>query len=124
MELIQGKAFDVERAFYGRSELRVRECRFDGPADGESAFKECRDIAAERCYFNLRYPFWHDRGLRLDSCELTEKCRAALWYSEDVVITGSALHGIKALRECADVTVRDCDIISPEFGWSVRGITM
>ena len=38
MELIQGKAFDVERAFYGRSELRVRECRFDGPADGESAF--------------------------------------------------------------------------------------
>ena len=124
MELIQGKAFDVERAFYGRSELRVRECRFDGPADGESAFKECRDIAAERCYFNLRYPFWHDRGLRLDSCELTEKCRAALWYSEDVVITGSALHGIKALRECADVTVRDCGIISPEFGWSVRGMTM
>ena len=124
MELIQGKAFDVERAFYGRSELRVRECRFDGSADGESAFKECRDVAAERCYFNLRYPFWHDRGLRLDSCELTEKCRAALWYSEDVVITGSALHGIKALRECADVTVRDCGIISPEFGWSVRGMTM
>lgn len=40
------------------------------------------------------------------------------------MITGSALHGIKALRECADVTVRDCDIISPEFGWSVRGMTM
>lgn len=34
------------------------------------------------------------------------------------------MHGIKALRECADVTIEDSDIISPEFGWSVRGITM
>lgn len=34
------------------------------------------------------------------------------------------MYGIKALRECADVKISDCDIISPEFGWSVRGIEM
>ena len=34
------------------------------------------------------------------------------------------LHGIKALRECGQVTMRGCDIVSPEFGWSVQGIEM
>ncbi len=38
--------------------------------------------------------------------------------------TDTKLHGIKALRECADVKMRGCDIVSPEFGWSVRDIEM
>ena len=59
MQIIQDKTFDQERALYGSRELTVTSCRFDGPADGESAFKECRDIRVCDCYFNLRYPFWH-----------------------------------------------------------------
>lgn len=102
----------------------MKNCRFDGPADGESAFKEGRDISVEGCFFNLRYPFWHDTGLKIVNSEMTEKCRAALWYSHRVEISGTKLYGIKALRECTSVSMRDCDIISPEFGWSVRGLTM
>ena len=75
-------------------------------------------------FFNLRYPFWHDKGLKISKCEMTELCRAALWYSEDVTITDSKLHGIKALRECGNVTMGGCDVISAEFGWSTRGIAM
>lgn len=37
-------------------------------------------------------------------------------------IADTKLHGIKALREYSDVLVQGCDIVSPEFGWSVRGI--
>ena len=55
---------------------------------------------------------------------MTQACRAALWYSDHVEITDTKLHGIKALRECSDVVIRNCDIISPEFGWSTRGIRM
>ena len=55
---------------------------------------------------------------------MTEACRAALWYTEDAEITDTKMHGIKALRECANVRIKGCDIISPEFGWSVRGINM
>lgn len=124
MLTIINQTFDEERAFYGSQNLKAENCRFDGPADGESAFKESRNIVAQDCFFNLRYPFWHDRGLEISGSELTSKCRAALWYSEDVQITDTKLHGIKALRECADVRIRSCDIISPEFGWSVRGIDM
>lgn len=124
MQVIENQTFDMERALYGSDGVLVRNCSFDGPADGESAFKEGQNIETEHCFFNLRYPFWHDHGLKITDSEMTEACRAALWYSDHVEITDSKLHGIKALRECSDVLIRNCDIISPEFGWSVRGICM
>ncbi|MBD5130863.1 MAG: DUF3737 family protein [Ruminococcaceae bacterium] len=124
MKTISNQTFDEERALYGERGIIVRDCRFDGPADGESAFKECRDVTAENCFLNLRYPFWHDDNLKISHSEMTELCRAALWYSRGIEITDTRLHGIKALRECENVVMRDCDIISPEFGWSVNGIEM
>ena len=124
MEAIQNQKFDAERALYGAEEIRVIDCAFDGPADGESAFKEGREIEVQNCFFNLRYPFWHDHGLVIRDSEMTELCRAALWYSDHIKIAGSKLHGIKALRECSDVLLSNCDILSPEFGWSVHGIQM
>lgn len=123
-QIIENQTFDQERALYGSRDVTVRRCAFDGPADGESAFKECAQITAEDCFFNLRYPFWHVRGLAIRRCELTELCRAALWYSEDGVIEDSKLHGIKALRECDRMELRECDIISPEFGWSARRVKL
>ncbi len=124
MQTITGQIFDEERALYGSRNIETVNCRFDGPADGESAFKESSDIRVRECFFNLRYPFWHDRGLKISDSEMTEACRAALWYSEDVEIINTKLHGIKALRECANVRIEGCDILSPEFGWSVRDIHM
>ena len=116
--------FDEERALYGTNGACVLSCRFDGPADGESALKESRDIEVKDCYFNLRYPFWHDTNVQIQGSEMTGACRAALWYSNDIRILDTKMHGIKALRECADVTIEGCDIVSPEFGWSVKNITM
>ncbi|MBD5393121.1 MAG: DUF3737 family protein [Lachnospiraceae bacterium] len=124
MKVIEDQTFDMERALYGSDGILVKNCSFDGPADGESAFKEGRDIETEHCFFNLRYPFWHDHGLRITESEMTSNCRAALWYSDHIEIADSKLHGIKALRECSDVLIKNCDIISPEFGWSVCGIRM
>ena len=124
MRIIENKTFDMERALYGSNDILVRNCAFDGPADGESAMKEGANIRAESCYFNLRYPFWHDSGLVITDSEMTELCRAALWYSDRVQIKSTKLHGIKALRECSEVLIQNCDIDSPEFGWSVRGIHM
>lgn len=124
MKTIENQTFDMERALYGSRDVEVKNCRFDGPADGESAFKECDNVRADHCFFNLRYPFWHDHGLRITDSEMTELCRAALWYTDHVEIVNTKMHGIKALRECAQAVVKGCDIISPEFGWSVRGIGM
>lgn len=124
MKTITGQTFDEERALYGSEQIEAVNCRFDGPADGESAFKESSEIIARDCYFNLRYPFWHNQGLKIEGGEMTELCRAAIWYSEDIEINNLKMHGIKALRECANVKFSGCNIISPEFGWSVSGIEM
>lgn len=124
MNIIENQTFDHERALYGQSDIKVINCRFEGKADGESAFKECRNAEAEGCEFHLRYPFWHDDGLKITKSNMYDTCRAALWYSEHIDISECRLHGIKALRECSDIKIENCDIISPEFGWSVDGLTM
>ena len=122
--IIENKTFDKEREFYESNGVTLRSCTFEGPADCESAFKESRNVTVEDCLWKLRYPFWHDDGIRIPDTELTDKCRAALWYSKDIEIKGSKLHGIKALRECFDAEIIDSSIISPEFGWSVKGLKM
>ncbi len=63
--VVQDQTFDQERALYGSNGIDVISCRFDGPADGESALKESRDIDVRNSFFNLRYPFWHDTDLRI-----------------------------------------------------------
>lgn len=124
MKLIKDQTFDEERALYGSDNIALEHCIFDGPADGESALKECRNVQVEHCFFNLRYPFWHDETLKISDSEMSEFCRAALWYSADIIITNSRLHGIKTLRECERIELRSCDVISPEFGWSVHDMVM
>ena len=59
MKLIEDQRFGEERALYHMQEAHLRNCRFEGAEDGESALKESRHIVAERCYFDLRYPFCH-----------------------------------------------------------------
>lgn len=117
MKIYENLTFDAERALYGERNIMTRECVFDGPADGESAFKEASNVVAEGCFFNLRYPFWHCDGVKIVDSEMTENCRAALWYSKDIELFSSRLHGIKAVRECERAYISNCDVISPEFGW-------
>ena len=121
---MEGRRFGEERALYESCGVWLKNCTFDGEEDGESALKESCDILAEDTLCNLRYPFWHDTRLELRRCELTPLCRAALWYTEDVLITDCRLHGIKALRECKNVKMENCDISSAEFGWSTAGLSM
>lgn len=124
MKIVEKQTLDEERALYGSKGIIINDCSFDGPADGESAVKESSDIQVNRCFFNLRYPFWHVHGLEIHDSEMTSLCRAALWYTDHVTVTDTKMHGIKAFRECSDVAIRGCDIMSPEFGWSVKNIEM
>lgn len=121
---ITGKTYDEERALYGVHDTCAVNCRFDGPADGESAFKETRNICADSCEFNLRYPFWHTHTFEIKNSSMSGTCRAALWYSSDGTVTNSKLHGIKCLRESKNVLISDSSIDSEEFGWRCDGINI
>lgn len=122
--IYENKIYDEERALYGLDGAEVKNCTFAGPADGESALKECRNIKVEDCLFELRYPFWHVDDAEVKNATMTSTCRAALWYDSDISIKNSKLHGIKALRECNGVLLDGCDIDSEEFGWRSTGVTI
>lgn len=122
MQSYKNLTLDQERALYGVRNARVENCIFDGPADGESALKESRNIDVRHCRFALRYPLWHCENGTLAHCTLSQTCRAALWYDRRMDISSSRLGGIKALRECDNIRLSDCDIESDEFGWFCRGL--
>ena len=116
------QTFDEERALYHLEHARVERCRFEGPADGESALKEARDVDVADCSFSLRYPLWHTLGFSLTRCRMDEKTRAALWYATDGEIVDCHLGGVKALRECRRIRLTGTTVESPEFGWNCREV--
>jgi hypothetical protein len=124
MEIIKDQQFDQERALYHLCDARVEDCVFAGPADGESALKEARNVLLERCRFSLRYPLWHVEGFSLRQCSMDELTRAAIWYAKDATIDRSLLGGIKAVRECSNFDITNSTIVSQEFGWKSSGIRL
>lgn len=121
---ISDKQFDEERALYNLTDSDVVNCIFAGPADGESVLKESRNVNIRNCQFSLRYPLWHVKKFEMSDSSMDELTRAAIWYADNGVITNCTLGGIKAVRECNNISVSDCKIISPEFGWKSKKITL
>lgn len=121
---IKGQRFDQERALYNAQQTDIVDCVFAGPADGESVLKEARDITLKRCAFSLRYPLWHVQGFTMENSTMDELTRAAIWYAENGRIADCTLGGVKAVRECRDIALERCNVVSPEFGWKSRGISL
>lgn len=122
--LIENQTYDAERALYNLTHGDVRHCTFAGPADGESALKEARDVHVDDCHFALRYPLWHAEEFTLSHSTLTDTCRAPLWYAKNGKLSDCHVEGVKCLRECDHITLTGCTIVSPEFGWKCRDITV
>ncbi len=123
-QIIRAKQFDEERALYNLKNADVVDCVFAGPADGESALKESRDVNVQNCSFSLRYPLWHVEKFKLDKSVMDELTRAAIWYAKGGMITDSTLNGIKAVRECEDIALKGCTVNSQEFGWKSARICL
>lgn len=112
--------FDEERALYAVSDALIKNCTFDGPADGESALKETSNIQVQNCFMNLRYPFWHVTNGCVSGTDLTENCRAAFWYDKNLEISDCKMMGIKAIRECEAVSLKNTVVNSSEFIWKSK----
>ncbi len=119
---IINQVFDEERALYHLENGEVADCTFAGPKDGESALKEARNVRLLNCSFSLRYPLWHAKGYTLLHSSMDEKTRAPIWYAENGEIQDCTIHGVKCLRECQNTTLRQCKVVSPEFGWRCRNV--
>lgn len=120
---VENARFGQERALYGQRDLLVRNCVFEGEEDGESALKECRNIAVEGSVFRLRYPLWHGTDVTFSESRMEDGARAPVWYTKRGVFEKSEFSCVKLFRECGDIFVKDCKIVSPEAGWHCAGMT-
>ena len=123
-ELITNQTFDAERSLYALKNADVTACVFAGPADGESALKECRGVKVHNCSFSLRYPLWHAKDFLLSDSHMDTLTRAPMWYTELGTLRHCRIEGVKAVRECRDTLIEGCVISSPEFGWKCHKINI
>ncbi len=79
---IANQTFDEERALYNLQNASVSDCVFAGPADGESALKEARNVFLQNCSFSLRYPLWHAKQFHLADSSMDILTRAPIWYEK------------------------------------------
>lgn len=121
---IEGMTFDEERALYHAQNTDIEDCTFAGPQDGESVLKEAADISLLQCRFSLRYPLWHVKGFDMRESTMDEATRAPIWYARQGLIESCRIDGVKAVRECDDITLRSSTIKSTEFGWKSRKIVL
>ena len=124
MKKIINQTYDEERALYASDGVICEDCTFAGPADGESAFKESKNLTVRRCDFQLRYPFWHDTHAVVEDSVFASTCRAPFWYTDDVTLKDCRMESVKAFRECKHVILENCNITSEEFGWRCSDVTI
>lgn len=124
MTSIVNQQFQAERSLYNLKDAEVINCRFAGPEDGESPLKEARNTLVSGCTFALRYPFWHDRDIRIVDCLLEEPTRAPLWYCSGLDICNTEIYSVKSLRECSGITIKDSKFYSEEFMWRCKDVVI
>lgn len=120
MEIIRNQQFEGERPLYRTADLRLENVRI---GKGESALKECADIEAYRCEFDGKYPFWCVNRFKISDCVFRPGARAAIWYSQGMVMTDTLVEAPKMFREMDSIELRRVKLVdAQETMWHCRGI--
>ena len=121
-EEIKGQVYDEERSLYNLKDTNVYDCKFSGEKDGESPFKEARNIKADKCHFDLRYAFWHVTNGEIVNSTFSNTARAPFWYDELIKVSGIDSKSVKIFRECKDITIENSTFISEEPFWRCNNL--
>ncbi len=119
---VEGKEFGGERALFATHGVELTNVVFH---PGESALKRCTDIAAEKCRFEGKYPFWHVDRFTVTDCEFTPGARAALWYSDNLVMKNTQVDAPKMFREMHNISLDNVRIPdAQETLWGCHGVKL
>ena len=119
----QKQTYTEERALYATKDAIITDCTFISEI-GESPLKESQNLAVNNCSFQIRYPFWHDKQIKVLNCVLEANCRAPFWYDNFVLFKDSQIKGVKAFRESNNIEITNCQIESDEFGWFLHHVKL
>lgn len=122
MQEIKNREFGGERPLFASHDLRIENVTIHA---GESALKECSNIEAVDCRFEGKYPFWHVNGFAIKNCLFTEGARAALWYSQDLVMSDTRVEAPKMFREMDGINLVNVQIPdAQETLWHCRNVNL
>lgn len=114
--------FGGERPLFATSDLHLKDVVIHA---GESALKCCKNIVAEKCRFEGKYPFWHVDGFEIKDCLFTSGARAALWYSRNLTMTDTLVEAPKMFREMDNLSLTNVRIPdAQETLWHCRGVRL
>lgn len=122
MEIIKNAEFGGERPLFASHDLKLEDVTIHA---GESAIKASRNITAERCRFEGKYPFWHTDNFVIKDCLFTPGARAALWYSSNLEMSDTLVEAPKMFREMKHLKLRNVRIPdAAETMWHVEDVLM
>ena len=122
--IIQDITTGQERAFYGSRNVHFKNITIDGIEQGESAFKECKNITIEDTTIILKYTIWHCTNINIYKTVLEDNSRASIWYCNNLEIVDSKIKSVKGCRNCTNLTMKDSIISSEDFGWKCDGVRL
>lgn len=122
MNIIQNTEFGGERPLFASHDLQIENVIIHA---GESALKECTNIIAVNCRFEGKYPFWHVNGFTIKNCLFAEGARAALWYSQNLIMTNTQVDAPKMFREMEGIRLENVQIPdAQETLWHCRNVQL
>lgn len=120
---ITNQNFEEERALYRLHDSEIDSCNFSGKKDGESPLKEANNLKVFGCNFDLRYALWHVENSEVKECTFSTAARAPFWYNRNVKFESINSDAPKAFRECKNIELLNCKIMSEEPFWKIRKFT-
>lgn len=107
--MIADRYYEGERPLYA---LRDKVLERVHIGVGESALKHGHNLVVRHAEFEGKYPFWHCDSVTVDNSLFRPGARAAIWYSERMVMRGCTVEAPKMFRRMRDLTIEDtrfCD---------------
>lgn len=122
MKEIIGEVLTEERALFKSSNLMIRDTIFEV---GESPLKESHDYEVHNCMFKWFYPLWYGKNVLAKDCKFFVGARAAVWYTDDVVVENAMVEAPKTFRRCHNLTMKNVDFYNAEETlWHCDGVKL
>lgn len=121
-QIIHDDVFEGERSLYAKRNLILENVRF---LPGESPLKHAHNISTSQCKFMGKYPLWHSDNINIDQCHFTETTRAAIWYTQNLMMRNCTVDAPKMFRQVSHLTIENSRF--PNAGetlWNCRNIHM
>lgn len=121
-EKICDRFYEGERPLYAENNKYLHKVRF---YPGESAMKHTSNIKAMQCEFMGKYPFWHSNHVLLEQCLFTVYARAAIWYTDNLIMKNCVVEAPKMFRRVSHLYIENSRF--PNAGetlWNYHDVTL